>query len=354
MKYILKFVFGFVLSTALSAKADLYTAENVIMSGEGTTPVEAKSNAIRQGELEGFTHVITGLIGSQNDAFVERPTDEEILEMVRDISILEEKKTSSSYWGKMNVRFKEESIQEFLKKNNQAYLKKEPPVYWLIPIWQQGTSEWTLEDENPFYQILKTKNQLSDFFQIILPNGDVDELIRVNEALQKQDFSDIEKLAAAAGANRILIVEVVYTSDKHWEMHPVTYQGTENIFENQFVQGQNISTLWEGWQNLNTKMTKKWQEEYLSADVVKAPYYARFNVKKMSEWADLEKELKKLSFIEKLTLQGATPNQLLLKFTYADDTEKLKKQLNDTGFIWIDDFGTLGTLKRKETDENNL
>ena len=353
MKQIVKFVFLFILGVSLTAKADLYTAENVIMSGEGTTPVEAKETAIRQGELEAFTQVIVGLIGSQNDAFVERPTDEEILEMVRDISILEEKKTATSYWGKMNVRFKESPVQEFLKKNHQTYLKKEPPIYWLIPVWHQENTEWSLEDENPFYQILKTKNQLSDFFQIILPNGDVDELIAVNDAFQKQDFSSVEKLAIAAGANRILIVDVTYTPDEHWEMRPLSYLGSENIFENQSVSGQTISSLWDGWQKLNAKMTKKWQEEYLFTDAIKTSYYARFNVKKMSEWAVLEKELKKLTFIENPTLQGAMPNQLLLKFTYSGETEKLKKQLDESGFLWILDTDTLGTLKRKETDENN-
>ena len=105
MKHIMKFVFGSIFFVALTAKADLYTAQNIEMSGVGTNPVEAKNNAIIQGELAAFNQVIVGLIGADNQIFVERPSDDEILEMVRDISILEEKNTATSYRGKMNVRF---------------------------------------------------------------------------------------------------------------------------------------------------------------------------------------------------------------------------------------------------------
>ena len=133
------------------ARADLYTAENVEMSGVGANPVEAKNNAITAGELQAFNQVIIGLVGANNEGFVERPSDDDILSMVRDISILEEKNTATSYWGKMNVRFNEKSIQDLLQKNNQSYVKKAPPVYWLIPVWRQGGDVWTLEDENPFY-----------------------------------------------------------------------------------------------------------------------------------------------------------------------------------------------------------
>ena len=113
---------------ANTARADLYTAENVEILGEGANPVEAKNNAITQGELKAFNQIIIGLIGADNEALVERPSDDEILGYVRDISILEEKNTATSYWGKMNVRFKQKSIQELLQKNNQTYVKKAPPT----------------------------------------------------------------------------------------------------------------------------------------------------------------------------------------------------------------------------------
>ena len=171
MKQILKFVFLFMFVTS-GARADLYVAQNVEMSGEGTNPVEAKNNAIVSGELQAFNQVIFGLTGT--DSFFERPSNDEILNMVRDISIVEEKNTATSYWGKMNVRFKEKAIQDLLKKNNQSYLQKSPPSYWLIPVWRQGANVRTLEDENPFYQILKTNSPFHRFFalnhRLIYPN----------------------------------------------------------------------------------------------------------------------------------------------------------------------------------------
>ena len=354
MKHIYKIVLGIIFLIASSAQAYLYTAENIEISGEGETPVVAKNNAITQGELDGFTQVIRSLVGVENEAFVERPSDSEILEMVNDISILEEKNTATSYWGKINVRFKESSIQNLLKKNKQTYLEKVPPTYWLIPIFRQGDNETTLEDDNPFYQALKTQNNLSDFFKMILPDGDIDELVLVENALQNQDFSSVLNLAKEKGFERILTVMVQYAPDNSWKMAPVSYGATENIFDDVFVQGFGLNSLTDGWHQLNSKMTLKWREKFSSNAENGTTYYARINVQNASDWGKLEPELKRMSFLENLVLQGAMKNQLLIRFSYQGSFEKLSQQLSQKEWTWLSDTSTLGTLKRKDTYEDTL
>lgn len=354
MKQIFKFVFLLMIFVAGIARADLYTAQNVEMSGEGANPVEAKNNAITAGELQAFNQVIIGLVGADNEGFVERPSDDEILGYVRDISILEEKNTATSYWGKMNVRFKERSIQDLLQKNNQNYVKKAPPIYWLIPVWRQGGDVWTLEDENPFYQLLKGQNKLSDFTTMILPNGDVDEVIAVTKALNDQDFSDARTFAIRDRAEQILVVGVEYNLDGSWKMAPESYTGTENEFFGQTVSGVGMQSLMDGWTRLNNKMAFAWQEKAVSNQAGNAIYYARLDVARLSDWHQLEKEFKKMGFLENVTLQGVMPGQLLVRFNYTKSLLELMEQLEKAGWIWVSDSATVGTLKRKDFYENTL
>ena len=75
MKRIFKLVFLLLVFMAGIAHADLYTAQSVEMSGFGANPVEAKNNAITQGELQAFDQVIIGLVGTNNEGFIERPSD---------------------------------------------------------------------------------------------------------------------------------------------------------------------------------------------------------------------------------------------------------------------------------------
>ncbi len=349
MKQILKFVCIFILFGAFNAKADLYTATNVEMSGTGNSPVEAKNNALTAGEITGFDQMLSALVGTNNTPFLERPTDDEILSMVRDISILEEKNTGTSYWGKMNVRFKEIDVQELLKKNNITYLKKAPPVYWLIPVWKQGTDVKTLEDENPFYQALKTTNKLSDSFQIILPNGDVNELIQVEHALAEGDFSGMETTVFQNKAEQILVIEVTSFPDNTWVMKPVSYYNTENNFDDLTVQGMGRNSLLDGWNQLNKKMSFLWQNKNTFSKSTNNIYYARINLPQISTWGNLEKELKRLGFLENLKLQGAMPGQLLIRFDYSHSVDELVNQLDKAGWTWEINSETLGTLKRKGT-----
>ena len=347
MKQIFKIIFGIIFLIAFSAKADLYTVQDVEISGVGATPKEAKNKAITQGELFSFDKVINSLFEETN-VLKERPSDEEILDMVRDISIVEQKNTRTSYWGKINVRFKEKAIQDLLKKNNQAYLQKAPPVYWFIPLWQQGGTKWSLEDENLFYQVLKTQPSLSDFFKMVLPSGDIDELISVNRALENQDFSDVENLVLKKGAEQILTIVVEYAPDGSWKMSPVSYLNTSNAFYGLSVRGRGTETLLDGWKRLNDQMKFRWQEKYKTVEHSGITYYARLDVDKMTEWGALERMLRKMDFLENLTLQGAMPRQILLNFVFNGSTQELIQRFDQSGWVWTPDFSdALGTLKRK-------
>ena len=253
----------------------------------------------------------------------------------------------------MNVRFKESAIQNLLKKNNQTYVKKAPPVYWLIPVWRQGGDVWILEDENPFYQTLKSQSKLSGFTTMILPNGDVDEVIATTKALNNHDFSEVNTIALRNQAEQILVVAVEYAPDGRWEMHPESYTGTENAFYGLSVFGDKTQSLMDGWLRLNNKMALRWQGQNHSAKQDDF-YYARINTPFVSDWGKLEKEFKNLGFLKNLNLQGVQKGQLLIRFSCQNSLPELISLFSQAGWEWISDSSTLGTLKRKDTYENTL
>ena len=245
-------------------------------------------------------------------------------------------------------------MQELLKKNELVYLQKAAPVFWVLPVWIQGSNRWTLEDENPFYQLLKRQYPLSNLFQMILPNGDIDELILTEQSLDMQDFSKMSSQLNSRKAERVLVVEVLYGPDGHWEMTLPSYTGTENTFTGIRESGEGVESLLGGWQRLNAKMAERWQEKYRRSENASETYYARFHLPRLAAWGQLKRDLKKLTFLENLTLQGAMSDQVLLSFTYPDGMFELMNQLDKAGFVWEPDSGNLGTLKRKDYYENIL
>ena len=355
MKQIFKLVILFIFFGIFSAKADLYTATDVEMLGEGTNPVEAKNNAITSGELKAFDQMIINLVGANNEAFVERPEDNEILEMVRDISILEEKNTSTAYWGKMDVRFKKADVQNYLQSKKQPFVKQAPPTYWVIPVWTQGAKRWALEDENQFYQILKSQDNLSSFFKMILPVGDLHEMVAVTKALEKEDVSSLQSLAKQNGAEEILMVEVRFSYNGNWAMMPMTVEGAEDRFSDMIVLGQEAGSIENAWQQLVNRMANRWQYQNMTAQSKPAVHYARLNVDRLAEWGQLEKVFQKMKFLENLSVQGVMPGQILLSFSYTNQDEDLSEQFEENGWIWMpDSSGTVGALKRKDNNENTL
>ena len=189
---------------------------------------------------------------------------------------------------------------------------------------------------------------------MILPNGDVDEIIAVSQALNNQDFTDLNTLVLRNRAEQILVIVVDYAPDGSWKMMPESYGGTENAFYGISTSGYGMETLMDGWLRLNNKMAFEWQKKHASDAQTDATYYARLKVDQMADWGHLEKDLKKMGFLENLTLQGVMPEKFLLRFHYSNGIPELMRQLDKAGWIFQMDSSNLGTLKRKELDENTL
>ena len=189
---------------------------------------------------------------------------------------------------------------------------------------------------------------------MILPDGDVREVVAVTGALNNQDFSEVNVMALRNNAEQVLMIAIEYAPDGSWKMSPESYPGTENAFYGLSVSGVGTQTLLDGWTRLNNKMALVWQEKNRANQLDDTIYYARLKVDQASDWRTLEKEFKKMVFLENLILQGAMPGQLLLRFNYAKSPFELTNQLDKVGWIWQTESGTLGTLKRKDFYENAL
>ena len=168
-----KFLIGLILMlTAFMARADLYLADPVAVQADGENPVLAKKNALEKGQRQSFAQIMRRLLGKNKDFFSADLPMTDIENLIQDISIQNEKNTAQSYWATVRVRFQPEAVRNFLSDHHQIYLKSDVPSYLVIPVMISGSQIIGLEDENTLYQFLKGQSQLSDFYQMALPEGD--------------------------------------------------------------------------------------------------------------------------------------------------------------------------------------
>lgn len=344
-KFLIGFVFGL---TAFTARADMYLADFVSVQADGDNPVAAKQSALEQGQRQSFAQVIRRLLGKNKDFIMADLTAADIVNLVQDVSIQNEKNTAQSYWAKVRVRFQGEAVRNFLTAHHQVYLKSEPPSYLVIPVVISGAQTIGLEDENTFYQFLKGQDKLSDFYQMSLPAGDLDEMVAVNRALQSGQYAELLPLANRYGANAVLMVFATPKSAQNWRFSSVAYP--DNSSQNVEIDDwYDTISLEDGWQRLLDKMEDKLRQSDIAGESQNDTYYARLNENSLYMWAQDERAFKKLKFLKDVMLRGVFHHQMLLSFSFAGSQEELAENWDKAGWQWQPDLtGPSGTLTRKE------
>jgi hypothetical protein len=350
-KMIKKFLSGVFLMFmgALPAHADLYYASGIAVQADADNPVQAKQMALEQGQRTAFAKVVRKLLGQDKDFFVADLPIQDIVNQVRDISIQNEKNTAQSYWAEINVHFNEKNVQDFLTNHNQEYLKTEPPTYLVIPVMIVGNRFYGLEDDNVFYQHLRQTDTLSDFYQMVLPVGDVDEMVAVHQALGNSQYQGLMDLVNRYGANRVLLVWASPKTENNWRL-------TTKVVPDEKITHQNVDvddwygtlSLDEAWQQMLDKMEDNWRQAD-SAEVKDNTYYARLDEPSLQMWAKDEKKFRQLEFLQDLTVRGAYQNQILMSFSFVGSNQELTENWDKAGWTWQSDLtGPGGTLTRKE------
>ena len=333
---------------ALPVQADMYQASPVPVQADGDNPVLAKQTALEQGQRQSYGQLMRRLLGK--DLFSAQLPIADIVNQVQDISIQNEKNTSQSYWATVQVRFQPAAVQDYLNRHNQAYLKNEPPAYLVIPVVLSGTQTIGVEDENTFYQMLLSKDTLSDFYQMRLPSGELDEMVVVNRALKSGQYVDLLPLANRYGAQAVLLVFATPKSAESWRLVSQTVSAEK-------IEGQDVEiddwydtvSLDDAWQKLLNKMEENWRQADAAANQKNGVYYARLNEPSLAMWARDEKTFKRLKFLKNLMVRGAYHDQMLLSFSFDGTQQELIENWEKTGWNWQADLtGSGGTLTRKE------
>ena len=333
---------------AFAARADLYLADPVAVEAEGDNPVLAKQSALEQGQRQSLAQVVRRLLGKNKEFFVADLSASDIVNLVQDVSIQNEKNTAQSYWATVRVRFQPEAVRNFLTAHNQTYLKSDVPSYLVIPVVMSGMQTIGLEDENSFYQFLKGQDKLSDFYQMSLPAGDLNEMVTVNRALQSGQYADLLPMANRYGAKAVLVVFATPKSAQNWRFSSKVYP--ENPSQNVEVDDWYDSiSLSDGWQKLLDKLEENLRQSDMVGEDQSGTYYARLNESSLYMWAQDERAFKKLKFLKNLMLRGVYHHQMLLAFSFVGSQDELIENWAKAGWSWQPDLtGPSGTLTRKE------
>lgn len=358
----------FLSAITLSALED-FVVKDIKITGNNKNASIARNTAIEQGQIHAFSKLIklyypTILEESRNF------TNDEILGTVEGFELSGEKRSTTNYIAKMNVRFDRASVDNLLgaasfkKRNDQlAEINHENHKYpveqfpetistptmvtLLVPVYRKNNYSIWFEDENIWLNFLYKKLEKISGTKFLLPLGDLEDIALLNKNLLSKNLLSLSSIFERYNINNVALVEldeseqnslhkaelkINYINKFHRNWQQYIFPAMESPDLNLLMQTA-FSELDKFKFNASEHETNLPQLSSDSQPFEKQTIFINFTIEKLEDWIELEKKLLKISRVSNIDLQQVSLKNYRFALGLTLSIDDLKEALLTNGFV---------------------
>ena len=314
------------------AGADLYDVAGIPIAAEDTSAQAARAIAIQNGETVAFQSLMDKMLTLEHKDTLVLPAEADIIVMVQNVSLADEKYTATKYMADLSVRFNPQKIQAFLKAQHLPFLTEESPVSVVVPVWNDGQRQIVLEEDNPVYSYLKGAENPTD---IRIPAGDLEDMAWAQTLIDEGDESVADSLCAKYGASQVMILKMAvdevgqeYALIRFVPDTGAPEQSIPSVLLSKSVDGRpDIGEMWTEILNRKEQIWRSVKTEDLNRPDL---FWIRVPIRRLADWVQIRKKLEK-AFGE-VQIYGFRPNVVLAGIRYKGPAGALQREMNRIGF----------------------
>lgn len=202
----------FIIGTAFSmpARADMYAVENIPVDVTAENATQAKEQAVLEAQEKAFYKMLERLTLASDMESLPNLSNEDILNLVQDFSVSNEKTSPVRYMASVTVQFNPDAIQTFFQEHKVPYITSVAEKQLIIPILKEEGQDTfkSLPEENSWYGAWTDVVTQSDLIPSILPVGDDNDALFINQESFAKEYSlDITPLLNRYKVEKALISE---------------------------------------------------------------------------------------------------------------------------------------------------
>ena len=322
-----------ILTANALAKDEKYTIEiKVDVSDENASIAREKAlNSATRAAVNAIAKRISTSDGAKKIANM---TDAQIINFVKETSVISEKNSDVRYIADLKIVVNEELLEEYMKEREIPILSKISANVLIIPVFKEFADDQPIlwETENMWKQAWDNSTNSSAIkFLSISDNPIYQSMIDAKQA-SDFDYIAIENIASKAKTNLIYVLNASYNGVEGLKITGKSLSG--NKFEIN-VNGAKSSGI-ELFNQAVLQAKSQIEQDLLSnADehqVAQNELTVLYHFPTLKYWISAEQKLKNINEITNIHVQAMTPGKAQFKITYTGDFNILKSQLKTLGY----------------------
>lgn len=344
------FVLLGLLFFSVSARADLFLVERVHTDVTDKDATTAREKALTIAQEKAFDILLDSLVLEEDKLKVGVPATTEILNLVEDFSISDEKTSSVRYMADVNVHFDRKDVQKFLQSKAVPYLSLGAERHLILPIYTSYKKTRLWEENNPWREVWKDKT--TTLVPLVLPLGDVDDmLVYSSQTLMRENETDLTPMLKRYDAKEALVFEASYYKDSAQikvtvrpfknEKNPIGSFSFMMPVENNHV----TYALEQATEKVQNLLVQKWKEAHVVRTDNPEFLTAIVPIKNLKTWVQMKKRLKKIELIKKYDVKAVRRDQAQLEIFFVGDLKPFLEKLKNEGLFLAPSQNGLWSLR---------
>lgn len=349
MKKIFLCILCFFLCTSVSA--NVFFVENIPVSAEAESTVKAREKAVLEGQTTAFQQMLLTILLKEDYEKMPTLSVSEIADLVKDISVQNERTTATKYAASLSVRFDEEALKKIFNRHNIPYQTKTKTSFVVVPVFETPSKTSVFDEDSPLFQALSATLFPKDLYSFTIPSGDLKDMQTITPLMIKQgNFLPLESLRKRYNADEVLILTVQQESPIY-NVTTQTYPLDESLGVHlDFAVSSASTDLLDINKKIIQKVLKKikdnWRGQQNSSSQLKN-MSVHIPIENLANWNQIRTQLEKMPFLNNMVVQALRKDKAIVEIFHYQTQENLIQSFKGHGYTLEQDATGDWTLTPK-------
>lgn len=317
-------------SAAPSGTVDVFVAESIPVDVTAGSVGEARERGLVQGRIAGFRKIVERLVAREDLSRVPQVGANQIIDMVREFSIANERSSAVRYLADLTVRFNPNAVRQLLRDADVPFTETVSKPLVVLPVLVSGGTETLWGGTNPWHDAWLRTPPDGGLLPLIVPPGDAEDAAQVSAAQAAMpDVMALATLAERYRAGGVLVAAArfdgegpatITLTEVRPSAAPLSLSVTHTGAPNQPMP----EVIAEAVETATAAAADNWRRRNRVFFGVESQMTALVPVSDLNDWLGIRGRLVNVALIEQVDIQAMTRDRVQIILRFAGDEEQLR------------------------------
>ena len=328
------FIFALLFCSKL-AVADMYAVHNMHVDVTAENATIAREQGLNDAQEKAFYKMLERLTLFKDMENLPVLTNEDILNLVQDFSVSNEKTSSVRYIADVDVQFNPEAIQTFFQEYQVPYVTSVAEKSVVLPVYRASENAAPLlwKDTNPWSLVLSKASETSDLVPFVVPLGDLDDMEVISEDnLKDEGALDITPILDRYQSKNALIVELtVLKKENALKVFIRPFQNKKGFIEELGMTEPINAPMPEIFKRAAERtvylLEQAWREKNAVRFDNPTKLFVRIDIENLAQWIAIRKRLDHIILIKQYIVKALRKDHAEVEIFYAGQLDAFQDAL---------------------------